>query len=420
MINIIERSISKRLNRYPILKSGIKKIYTSPFMFVGQFLKRPQIPHHYSEIGEPKKNSFFGYYDVRPDNSDGLVLCHQTALATQKEPDPNHAIEICVFSLEDPTIPIVKTTTKAYNWQQGARLQWLDKHRFIFNDFDPDNNQYIARIWDMAGKKEIATLTKPIQTLIDSDNFLSLNYQRLAKLRPDYGYFNLDPNDCDLTDTEQDGIYKFNITTGEHKLVYALADIISHDSKNQMRRLNHKINHLMISPNGKKMLMLHRMFDGQRRFGRLLLGDVDGTKLVTLPGDDMISHYCWADDDTIICYMRTNEAGDGYYQIKLSENRAYLMKTISDVLLGDGHPSFAGHNQFITDTYPDRYGYQRLYHCNSETNKVTLLASFYHPRRYSGVTRCDLHPRVSTDGLHCYFDTVNAGRRRLSRIAVKP
>ena len=294
----------------------------------------------------------------------------------------------------------------------GSRLQWLDKHRFIFNDFDPDNNQYIARIWDMAEKKEIATLTKPIQTLIDSDNFPSLNYQRLAKLRPDYGYFNLDANDYDLTDTEQDGIYKVNITTGEHQLVYALADIISHDSKNQMRRLNHKINHLMISPNGKKMLMLHRMFDGQRRFGRLLLGDVDGTKLVTLPGDDMISHYCWADDDTIICYMRTNEAGDGYYQIKLSENRAYLMKTISDVLLGDGHPSFAGHNQFITDTYPDRYGYQRLYHCNSETNKVTL-ASFYHPRRYSSVTRCDLHPRVSTDGLHCYFDTVTAGRRRL-------
>ena len=163
MINSIERSISNKLNRYPTLKSAIKKIYTSPFMFVGQFLKRPQIPNHFSEIGEREKNSFFGYYDVRPDNSDGLVLCHQTDLATHKEPDPNHAIEICVFSLEDPATPILKTTTKAYNWQQGARLQWLDKQRFIFNDFDPHNNQYIARIWDIAGKKEIATLKKAMK-----------------------------------------------------------------------------------------------------------------------------------------------------------------------------------------------------------------------------------------------------------------
>ena len=37
------------------------------------------------EIGEPNTESFFGYYDLWPENSQGLLLCHQ-AITPQKGP----------------------------------------------------------------------------------------------------------------------------------------------------------------------------------------------------------------------------------------------------------------------------------------------------------------------------------------------
>ena len=418
MLKLIERVISRRLNRFPSLKRYVKQLYTFPFMCIGKYARRPSVPENVVLFGQPNCESFFGYYDVCPENASGLVLCHQTTSSTSLEPNPKVPIDICVFSLERPDEPLLKTNTSAFNWQQGSRLQWLNDDRFIFNDFDPQKNRYIAKIWDIKIGEQIKVVGKPIQALIDEANYLSLNYQRLAKLRPDYGYFNLDPNNCDLSEYHQDGIWTVNIDTGKHKLLYSLASIISHDASEDFSKYEHKLNHLMLSPNKDKFIILHRMFDGQRRIGRLLLGDIDGGILKTLPGDEMVSHYCWVNDNTIICYMNTGTEGYGYYLINLDSNNADLLKSTTSLLPGDGHPSYKNGECFLTDSYPDRYGYQNLYLCSLLTEKVTMLASLFHPRQYKGVTRCDLHPRFGYNCNSVYFDSVNDGVRRLHMISL--
>ena len=418
MLASIEKAIARELSRYPALKRVVKNAYTLPFMAAGCLFFRPESLAERVEIGEPNTESFFGYYDLWPENSQGLLLCHQSDHSTKRAPDGSKAIEVCVFPVDDPSTPLIKMQTRTYNWQQGARLQWLSDSKFIFNDFDQENNQFQARIFDVEKGREEKAAAMPIQTRINETCFLSLNYQRLAFLRPDYGYFNLPPEACELTDLINDGVWLVNVADGSHDLLYSLANIIEAENLQKAEELSHKVNHLMLSPNGKTFVMLHRMFKGMRRSGRLLVGDIYGSPLQTLPGDTMISHYCWVDDKTLLCFMRTDSLGDGYYLIDVESTEAEFLHALTALAPGDGHPSSLGNGQFITDSYPDRYGYQKLFLGNYHLQTFREIASLYHPRDYRGVTRCDLHPRGLEPFGYCYFDSVTSGRRRLTRMNI--
>lgn len=416
MLRSIEKTIARELSRFPQLKKIVKQSYTLPFMLIGKFFMQSHTIAELFEIGERDQESFFGYYDLWPENAEGLILCYQSSHPTDLEPNAFKPIDICLFSPDAPESPLCKTQTYAYNWQQGARLQWLSKSTFIFNDFDHTKRQYCARIFDALSNQEILQLDMPIQTRIDDSSYLSLNYQRLARLRPDYGYFNLPPADCDLTNFDNDGIWKVNVADGNHQLLYTIADIVSAGNLQNGKKLEHKVNHLMLSPDGKNFVLLHRMFQGERRSGRLIVGDLAGSKLRVMPGDRMISHYCWVDDKTLLCFMRTDENGDGYYLVHIDSQKVDFLAELTAITPGDGHPSSLSDGRFITDSYPNRYGYQKLIMGDYRSQKISELASLFHKRDYIGVTRCDLHPRVKDGQNYCYFDTVNSGRRRMSRM----
>lgn len=416
MLRLIEKKVAHELNRFPQIKHIVKRFYTLPFVVIGRFFKRSTSMADCIEIGEKGVESFFGYYDLWPENQDGLVLCHQSAHPTKEVPDPAKAIDICLFAPNAPTTPLIKTRTHAYNWQQGARLQWLSDSKFIFNDFDAFEQQYYARIFDVEKGCEVGRAPRPIQTRIDEKSYLSLNYQRLARLRPDYGYFNLPLEDCDVNDISNDGIWSVNIADGTDRLLYTMSDIKRAEDLLVANNVMHKINHLMLSPDGETFVMVHRMFRGGRRIGRLVLGNIFGTPLQILPGDTMVSHYCWVGDKTLLCFMRTDEKGNGYYLVHVDTKKAELLDGLTTLTPGDGHPSDLGNGQFITDSYPDRYGYQKLLLGDYCKQEISELGSFYHAREFEGVTRCDLHPRGHLARDYCYFDTVTSGRRRLTRL----
>jgi len=64
-----------------------------------------------------------------------------------------------------------------------------------------------------------------------------------------------------------------------------------------------------------------------------------------------------------------------------------------------------------TDTYPNKQGYQTMgsFNLNGEYN---LIGLFYHPIKFFGPTRCDLHPRITEN--YIFVDTVFNGKRRLA------
>lgn len=49
----------------------------------------------------------------------------------------------------------------------------------------------------------------------------------------------------------------------------------------------HKVNHIMLCPNGKRFMVLYRWFNGQRKYTRLITCNVDGTD-----GSVYASHFC--------------------------------------------------------------------------------------------------------------------------------
>ena len=78
----------------------------------------------------------------------------------------------------------------------------------------------------------------------------------------------------------------------------------------------HKVIHLMLSPNGKRFMVLYRWFCGQRKYTRLVTCNVDGTDMYVLSDDDMVSHCYWKNDEAIIAFENKHNGGTGYYLMK--------------------------------------------------------------------------------------------------------
>src|SRR5690606_16926968 len=150
------------------------------------------------------------------------------------------------------------------------------------------------------------------------DYLLAINYRRILALRPDYGYRNLPAlNDTEMSNLEQDGIWKIDQNTGVSTLLYSISEVCNVDAEAAFFTAKHKINHVMISPDGKRFIFLHRYFLGKRKFDRLLMADATGKALKVLSNNGMVSHCFWANNNTLICFMRGPEGKDGYYLVNV-------------------------------------------------------------------------------------------------------
>ncbi len=65
------------------------------------------------------------------------------------------------------------------------------------------------------------------------------------------------------------------------------------------------------------------------------------------------------------------------------------------------------------DTYQDRARMKSLFGYNMLTSEFKKYGEFFEPIQYNGETRCDLHPRWSTDGKTVTIDSTHSGKRKL-------
>jgi Tol biopolymer transport system component len=174
-----------------------------------------------------------------------------------------------------------------------------------------------------------------------------------------------------------------------------------------MEGAEHKVNHLMIRPDGKRFMFLHRWVKGSIRYSRLLTCNSDGTNLFNLSDNDFVSHCCWKNNDQSLSYLNKKDKGKGYYLLN-DFTQEYV--SIYPELKMDGHPTFSPNGKsVITDTYPDRKRIQSLY--KMEGTKVTRVARFFSPFKYKGDVRCDLHPRWNYSGDKVCIDATFEGKR---------
>lgn len=403
--NYVEKIIAKKLDSFPMVKKISRNLYQRA-MYVIHRKKNFQVELNNNVnlfCVDSQYENFFGYYDKSPWNTEmNKYLINRIF---------NDKLLISVVDLKHGGIQDIAETS-TWNYQQGAMLQWISNtSKVIFNDIS--NEQIISRIIDLNEKKEFK-INYPIQTIHPlKKRALGLNYKRLFKLRPEYGYQNQCVNLKIDEDDSKDGIFLIDLENGIYKLIISLSILKNNYPRDEMKNSSHKVNHIMYSRSGKRFVFMHRWLGPNGKFSRLYVADQTGDNLKLLLDDRMVSHYQWKDDEHLLVWARTKEYGDKYYLINVvTGERKIIGEGILDKY-GDGHPSFSPDGRWIvTDTYPDKARIRHLLLYDTKNNELHEIGKFFSPWKFNNEKRCDLHPRWSPDGNFISIDSTHEGKRR--------
>lgn len=355
----------------------------------------------------------FGYYDKSPwDESGRYMIATRVKSATAKA-DSTVPADIVTIDLQNNKAVKVIVTTHCWNVQQGCMAQWMGTDTILYNDFR--NGKYCAVILNINTRNE-RILDMPVYTLsADKKTALTLDFSRLHRLRPGYGYANVEESTKNEACPDKTCIWKIDIESGVVTHLLKYTDFASFEPREEMKDAEHKVNHLMISPNGKRFMVLHRWFKDKVKYTRLVTCNVDGTEMFNLSDDDFVSHCCWKNNEEILSYLNKHDGGKGYYLMR-DKTREYNIMW-SDLAM-DGHPTYSlDGTRVVTDTYPDRKRIQTIYVMEGEN--TTKVARVFSPFKYGGDCRCDLHPRWKPDGSQICFDASFLGKRSVCIVKVR-
>ncbi|MCE9445576.1 hypothetical protein [Bacteroides fragilis] len=411
---VIVKWLKSEIKKYPCLMHFINLILSFIKYLPHISFKYVDSKYELVRYEDGKNETFFGYYDKSPKNETGeYILYYSTSHPTKKKPDPNRPINLIVFDCINNVI-VKRFLIYAYNWQQGSKVQWIEKYRFIFNNYDFVKKRYYSELYDV--QTNISTLVDYPVYDVCNNKALSLNFNRLAILRPDYGYFNVAMSKEELEDISDDGVYIIDLERNSCTLLLSIERLlqtfpIRYDIEEVT---SHKVNHIMFSPDGERFIFLHRFFINGKKIDRFFLYEFESQKITLLSDNDMVSHYSWIDNKRIIVYMRRFGIGDLYYVIDLYPVKITPVQNTELQSFGDGHPTVKN-GLLVTDSYPDSSCTQYLLLYDFLTNKNLCLGTFHHSLLYSREMRCDLHPKWTFNGEEIFFDSIyNRGRHLYS------
>lgn len=405
------------LEQFPIIKHAAKRVY--------QLASVATSNEKFKSEGDVVRVSpndgfeyFYGYYDKSPwDATDRYMICTKVIQA-YKSVAPKEPGVVGLIDTYDNNKFIKIGVTHSWNVQQSCMAQWMGpdfKTRIIYNDFR--NGDYCSVIYNWAEKCEEKVLPLPVYDVARDGSFaLSLDFSRLHRMRPGYGYSNLPETTNGELCPDKPCIWKMEIPSGKITELFKYTDMAAFEPDESMQGAEHKVNHLMISPNGKRFMVLHRWFQNGRKHTRLVTVNVDKTEMYNLSDDVFVSHCYWKNDKEILSFLRKKETGNHYYLMK-DQTQEYKM--FWPELNTDGHCSYSPDGKFIiTDTYPNRKRVASVYLCTEDDNRSRKIARVFAPFRYDNDCRCDLHPRCNHKGTNVCIDSVHEGRRGLYVISV--
>lgn len=418
----LEQNINYQLNKCPRIKRIVKCCYQR-LMYA---LSKEIISEGNIKRISPNDNleHFFGYYDKSPwDASDRYMLCI-AAKDTCTFPDPLDEADIILIDTQEENKTRRLASTHTWNVQQGCMAQWLGPDHYskiVYNDLRKGN--YCSVVLDISTMEE-RVLPIPIYTISeDGKTALSLDFSRLHNLRPGYGYAAIPENTKEVALPDETCIWRMDIESGEVVPLLKYTDFASFQPRPEMLKTTtvHKVNHMMISPNGKRFMVLYRWFCDHRKYTRLITCNIDGSDMYLLSDDDMVSHCCWKNNEEILAFERKEKGGLGYYLMK-DKTKEYTH--LWPQLCNDGHPSYcpSDNSLVVFDTYPDRARVQEVklaYDSNVSGENIKVIARVFSPFKYDNDTRCDLHPRWSRDGKKVCIDSVFEGHRELYVISLE-
>ena len=401
-------------------------------------------------------SEWFGYYNYDViDVSGKKMLCGRVSF-DGRSISSDDTVELGWYNIESGEWNYIGESD-SFNWQQGAMLQWIptERNKVAFNC--SNKNHFFTSIIDISSKEK-RTIPFPVYCITpDGKQSISLNYERSYWCRA-YHYAPIQNKKYDVDVAEDDGIFSVNLQTGYIKRIIAIQDVIKKDWDPCFANAKHWFEHIMINKSGTRIVFLHRFVTkGSLSYNtRICLSDIDGKNLKIIQGwkTKLWSHFGWKGNDSFVIYCQKRNKLQ--YEIaaknekKTNHGFKYVIKTIVkkitppfireifwpkksfyeqyDFIDGefirtcvydqrifdiDGHPSFTKDGKYmITDSYPDKRGYQRLIIFNTETKKGIIVAKIFAPLSHTPAS-CDLHPKVCFNDTKIVVDTAYTGKHKM-------
>lgn len=419
-------------------------------------------PKPHAVTAGPKRH-FFGYYEKCPWNdSMTQMLVHEVDF-DERPPGPDDAAVVGIVRLDKSNRFEPIGETLAWNFQQGAMSQWVgpNANRFVLYNVR-DEDRFASVLCDLhTGEQH--HLSRPVAALSRDGRFaLSLNFARLADMRPGYGYVGTTDPWVDVNSPEDDGIYLMDLKNRESRLIVSISQVVSFGSNLPGTELKHWFNHVYFNPDGTRFSFFHRWEapDGQWST-RLLTANTDGSDLYCLSDSGTVSHYDWLSSKQLLAWARKkqilSETGArklinlsssvlfsmpplswalriarryhaiGWVRQRVIGDRFILFTDLSqeaeDVGVGtlreDAHCSYSPDRRWILlDTYPHEDQHRRLLLFEPNEQRIIEIGRFFSSPERSGEIRCDLHARWSRDGKQVCFDSSHEGGRQMYVIDV--
>ncbi|MBE7465550.1 MAG: hypothetical protein HS116_18900 [Planctomycetes bacterium] len=370
------------------------------------------------------QHHFFGYYDKCPWNATGRLMLAMEVPFMDRMPEPEDALTIGLIDLRNESVFTPLDRTYAWSWQQGCMLQWLPDapdRKILYNA--REDGRFVCKIRDILSG-EVRTLPRPVYTVSPDGRWgLSLNFARLDRTRPGYGYNGtIDGTRGELAPAA-DGMWRVDLHSGESELLWSLERAASFQARGDFQGAEHWFNHPYIAPDSERFFFLHRWRNPKG--GPITIGGKpmswgtraytlsrDGSDPFVLSDDDMFSHFDWLDAEHLLAWARRHEHGDHYYLFKDRTPGADLVG--ADVLTRDGHCTYSPDRKWmLTDQYPDSKRERPLILFRLRDGQRFDVGSFYTPPVCDGPIRCDLHPRWNRDGTQVCIDSPHEGTRQM-------
>ncbi|MFW5886675.1 MAG: hypothetical protein ACOCUL_02855 [Bacteroidota bacterium] len=364
-------------------------------------------------LSEPNEHVFFGYYDMSPFNNDDTKVLAVKTNHPLKTPAISSYIKIGYFevghNIASRSTFIEVGESKAWCWQQGSRLQWYPRAKQSENIFynTVENDKYIGVVQNILSKEILFKTPIPLYDISnDGTKGLSLNFSRLQRLRPGYGYTSLPDLTVNENIPQDEGVFGYDFTTKKHRLLVSFDDILKVGNLPPgWHEYQHYINHLSFNPSGTEFMFLHLFVHNSKRLSRLLVSKADGTNLRVLNDISKVSHYAWKDDNYLLCFSQSDENTPMRY-VEYNIHTGDRNELAPNILTKDGHPTYINSNTVLmTDTYPNIFGYQCLILFDTVKNKFKKKMYFHRSFKFNGEVRTDLHPRTNiSEDMICIDD----------------
>ncbi len=367
-------------------------------------------------------NTFFGYYDVPAvDAATGRHLAHRVAFR-DRLPVAGDEAELGTFGPggDGEFRPFART--RAWNFQQGAMLQWLGdgSGRVFYNDVQAAGPGYRGVLHDLATGRRTYTDRALANVSRDGRWGLAVDFDRLHDFRPGYGYAAQDDARATVAHPADDGIWVCDLRTGTSRLVLSLAAL--HERVRGMSPLMEQkllVNHLTFNPSASRFVFLLRNFPapgpavkGQSKWRTVVFTAArDGSDLRLIVPPGYASHYHWRDDATVVFHC-DGPQGPQLYEITDAPTPR-LVAIEPAFFKRDGHCSYSADGRWMLyDSYPDAAKQQHLTVYDLQKRRGRELGAFAALPVAITDVRCDLHPRWLPDG-RISFDSTHEGYRAI-------